>query len=262
MQYDKLNDKAKRDLIEKEYHGKGISFAAIGEKYGSYGNKIRRDAIRLGVKIRDKSQAQKNALANGKAKHPTKGTKRPEEVKQKIGSKVLENWDNLSAKELKQRQDKARKNWENKSDDEKQNILNSAHQAVREASKTGSKLEKFLLSKLLSDGYKVEFHKEQSILNTKLQIDIFIPKLNVAIEVDGPSHFEPVWGEDALKKNQKYDNKKTGLLLGKGLYLIRLVQSKDFSVARGWLLYQELKAKLVEIEAGTVNSGKLIKIGE
>jgi len=263
MQYSKLNDKAKREFITKEYHTNELSFADIADKAGTYANKIRRDAIRLGIEgLRDKSAAQQNAIKSGKAKHPTQGTKRPESVKQKIGQKVLESWENLAPKELAKRKKTAKDNWENKTEDEKQLILTAAHLAVREASKTGSKLEKFLLSKLLSDGYKVEFHKEQSILNTKLQIDLFIPKLNVALEVDGPSHFEPVWGDDALQKNKKYDNKKTGLVLGKGLFLIRIKQVQDFSVARGWLLYNLLREQLINIERGDVSQGKLIKIGE
>ena len=89
-------------------------------------------------------------------------------------------------------------------------------------------LTRFILDSLLQDGYKVDFHKEQSLLNTKLQIDLFLPSMNTAIEIDGPSHFLPVWGEDALAKNISYDQKKQGLILGKGLALIRIKQTKDF----------------------------------
>jgi very-short-patch-repair endonuclease len=81
-----------------------------------------------------------------------------------------------------------------------------------------------------------------------LQIDLFLPKLNVAIEVDGLSHFEPVWGSETLKRNQKYDNKKTGLILGKGLVLVRIKQFKDFSKARGDVVYQDLLSVLKNIE--------------
>ena len=56
--------------------------------------------------------------------------------------------------------------------------------------------------------------------------------MGIAIEIDGPSHFLPVWGEDALKKNISYDQKKQGLILGRGLTLIRIKQTKDFSKAR------------------------------
>ena len=58
--------------------------------------------------------------------------------------------------------------------------------------------------------------------------------------MDGPSHFEPVWGEEALKRAQSYDNKKTGILIGKGIKLIRIKQKKDFSKARASLILENL----------------------
>jgi len=244
MKYDKLSDNEKKTLLKTEYENNKKSFKDIAEDVGTYANKIRRDAIRLKINIRDKSEAQKNVLLSGKADHPTKGKNRSEEEKNRIGKGVMESWENLSKKELQNRKDKARANWEKLSDDVKENILHQANTAVREASKKGSKLETFLFNNLLSDGFRVDFHKEQSLLNTKLQIDLFLPTLNVAIEVDGLSHFEPVWGEDALKRNKGYDNKKTGLILGKGLVLIRVVQKKDFSKARASVIYKELKAIL------------------
>lgn len=262
MKYNNLNDNQKQELINKEYEINKKSFADIAEQVGTYANKIRRDAIKYGVRIRDKSEAQANALKNGKADHPTKGKKRSPTVKEKIGLSVLQSWENLSDSEINDRKNKARINWNNKDDDEKQNILKQANAAVRETSKTGSKLEKFLLDKLLKDGYAVEFHKEHSILNTKLQIDLFIPKLNVAIEVDGPSHFEPVWGGDALKRNKKYDNNKTGLIIGKGLFLIRIKQSRDFSKTRGSLVYDQLQQILCDIKDKKITNDKILKIGD
>jgi len=175
---------------------------------------------------------------------------------------VLKSWEALDDNELQKRQNKARENWEKLSDNEKQNILREANHAVRKASKTGSKLENFLFEQLLKNGFSVDFHKEQSILNTKLQIDIFIPKHNIAIEVDGPSHFEPVWGYEALKRNRKYDNKKTGLILGKGLYLIRIKQSKDFSKSRGLLILDELLMHIRDIIDNKKLSNKVINIGD
>jgi very-short-patch-repair endonuclease len=248
MQYKSMSDGQKKDFLVKEYQNNKKSFADISAECGSYPNKLRRDAIKFNIKIRDKSEAQKNALKSGKVKHPTQGKERSETTKSKIGLGVLQSWENLDDKTLEKRKNKARENWNSLSEDEQNQILQLANEAVRESSKSGSKLEKFLFRKLLSDGYSVDFHKEQNLLNTKLQIDLFIPNMNVAIEVDGPSHFEPVWGNDALKRNKKYDNKKSGLILGKGLVLIRIKQSKDFSNTRAELIYSELKQRLEEIK--------------
>jgi very-short-patch-repair endonuclease len=248
MDYNKLSDKQKKDLLSKEYETNNKSFKDIADSVGTYANKVRRDAIKLGIKVRDKSEAQKNALQSGKAIHPTKGTTRPDHIKERIGLGVMQSWEDMDDATLNDRKNKARQNWENLSEDKKENILREANNAVREASKTGSKLEKYLFNQLLSDGYRVDFHKEQSLVTTKLQIDLFLPTLNVAIEIDGPSHFEPVWGADSLKRNKGYDNKKTGLILGKGLVLIRIKQTRDFSNARALTIYNKLKTELEKIQ--------------
>lgn len=248
MNYNNLSDSDKKKIIKQKYEIENKSFQDIASEYNTYANKIRRDAIKLKIKIKNKSEAQANALKSGKSKHPTMGKSRPEEIKSKIGQAVMRSWEELDNNELEKRKNKAKDNWNKLSEDTKTQILQQANSAVREASRKGSKLELYLLDKLLQDGYKVDFHKEQTLSNTKLQIDLFLPKLNVAIEVDGLSHFEPVWGSDTLKRNQKYDNKKTGLILGKGLVLVRIKQFKDFSKARGDVVYQDLLSVLKNIE--------------
>jgi very-short-patch-repair endonuclease len=259
MKYESLSDQQKENLLRKEYEVGLKSFRDIADEHGTYANKVRRDAIKFKINIRDKSVAQKNALKTGRSQHPTKGKERSEETKNKIGTGVMTSWENLDDETLEKRKEKARQNWENLPEEVKENILHEANTAVRQASKTGSKLELFLFNRLLQDGYVVEFHKEQNLLNTKLQLDLFLPKLNIAIEVDGPSHFAPVWGEDTLKRNKGYDNKKTGLILGKGLSLIRVKQSKDFSKARATIIYREL---LKSIELIQNSKNKNIEIGD
>lgn len=245
--YSSLSQSEKESIIKNLYIKEKKSFADIAEKYQTYANRIRRDAVSFKIPIRDKATAQKNALETGKHKHPTKGKNRSEAEKASIGLGVLKSWDKLTDAELENRKTNSKKLWEKMDDESKKAIIRLANEAVRTSSKLGSKLEKFLLQKLLSDGFKVEFHKEQTLSNTRLQIDLFIPSINTAIEVDGPSHFLPVWGEDALARNITYDNKKQGLLLGKGLALIRIKQTKDFSKARSELIYKQLKSVLDKI---------------
>ena len=99
------------------------------------------------------------------------------------------------------------------------------------------------------------------LVTTKLQIDIFLPTMNTAIEIDGPSHFEPVWGDKSLERNIRYDNKKTGLILGKGWLLIRIKQTKDFSNSRATLIYEKLQSELnkIKIEFPT---NRVIELGD
>lgn len=254
LSYDNMSDMEKNQLIKNCYVDDKMSFASIAEKYGTYSNKIRRDAKKFNIPIRDKSEAQKNALETGIHQHPTKGKKRQDDVKEKIGKGVMLSWEKLSDQEIEARKLKSKQNWDNLGIDLQNNILKKANDAVRVASKQGSKLEKYLLNKLIKDGFKVEFHKEQVLSNTKLQIDLFLPSINTAIEVDGPSHFEPVWGQQSLAKNKTYDSKKEGLILGKGWKLIRIQQKKDFSKTRADLIYQKLLSSIDTIKTQSVNT--------
>lgn len=238
--YNNLSDADKADIINELYTKLNHSFKDIATKYNTYPNKILRDAKRLGIKIKTKSEAQKNALQNGKHKHPTKGRTRSESEKRDIGMSVMKRWEGLDKEELKRKKLVYKDLWNKKSDDEKANMLHKANLAVRASSKVGSKLEHFVLNFLIDNGFKTEFHKEQLLANTKLQIDIFLPTINIAIEIDGPSHFSPVWGEDVLQKNIAYDKKKAGLLIGKGYKLIRIKQTKDFSKSRASIICNNL----------------------
>lgn len=251
--YNSLKESDKKILLQKLYLQEKLSFASIAEQYNTYANKLRRDAIKFGIKPRDKSEAQKNAINTGIHEHPTKGKKRSETTKVKIGNSVMKAWESLSEEELEKRKNDSKKRWESLSKDTQEQILKSANNAVRKASKTGSKLEIYLLESLLRDGLKVEFHKEQTLLNTKLQIDLFLPQHNIAIEVDGPSHFEPVWGSESLKKNKKYDAKKEGLILGRGWTLFRIKQAKDYSKSRAEVIYRQLLQKIQELSSNKIS---------
>lgn len=246
--YSKLSDQDKQKILHTLYIDQQLSFADIALQFDTYSNKLRRDAIKFKIKIRSKSDAQKNALSTGKHSHPTKGKHRSQQTKEKIGSSVMKSWDSLNIEDLENRKLQAKKHWDNMDENTKTQMHKRAMDAVRATSKTGSKLEKFLQKDLLKNGYKVDFHKEQTLVNTRLQIDLFLPTLNIAIEVDGPSHFEAVWGEDSLKRNIKYDKKKEGLILGKGWKLIRIKQKKDFSPSRARVIAVELIQTIKNID--------------
>ena len=211
----------KEYLIEQYVHSKR-SFADIASEFGTYPNKIRREAIRFGIKPRDKSKAQKSALESGRHKHPTKGTHRSKETKIKISNRVSESWKNISEKEYNRRIEQAQKRWEKMPKSDKDALMKAAGDAVRKAGKEGSKMEKFLLEALRESGYVVQFHRKGLVPNEKLEVDLFLPELKTAIEIDGPSHFFPIWGEDSLARNLRADAQKTGLLITRGFAILRV----------------------------------------
>ena len=224
-----LPDKEKEKFLSTAYNKKKMSWISIAKDLSTYPNKIRREAKRLGIESRDKSSAQRVALKEGRSEHPTEGTERSEETRIKISDSQGKIWDSLTEREKAQRSLTAKEVWHRKTEAEKQDIISKGSDAIRKASKEGSKLEKFIFSELTKRNYKVQFHKEHWLKNQKLETDLFVEDLRTVIEVDGPSHFEPVWGEENLKKNQRSDLEKTGLVLAQGLVLIRIKQTKRIS---------------------------------
>lgn len=255
--YNHLNDTQKIEIIQDMYVKQNKSFQSISQELGTYPNRVLRDAKKFNIPIRSRSEAQINALKHGQSTIPTQGKKRSEKEKRSIGLGVLKNWENADEKKIQEKRKKAKKLWDKRTQKEKDNMVSKANDAVRQTSKVGSKMEHFILSFLLDKGYKVEFHKEQTLVNTKLQLDLFLPKINLAIEVDGPSHFKPVWGQDVLNRNISYDEKKSGLIIGKGYKLIRVKQIKDFSNSRAQIVCDRIH---IAIKSINNQSSKIIEI--
>lgn len=229
LDYLKLKDAEKLKLLNDLYNNQNMSWIQVAEVCNSYPNKVRRDAKKLGIKSKSRSEAQKAALEEGRHTHPTKGKEHSKEAKLKISENASKAWENLSELEKDKRRKIAKKNWEDRSEGEKELFRSAGISAVREAAKHGSKLEKFLQYELIKAGYQVEFHKEEWVIRTKLQIDIWLPEHNIAIEVDGVSHFDDVWGEESLAKSQIRDKEKNDLLIDRGCVIIRVKQTKNLS---------------------------------
>ncbi len=255
--YSDLSDSEKFDIIKTKYLKEKKSFGAIAKELNTYRQKIDRDARKFKIPVRNRSEAMKNAINSGLHPHPTKGKKRTDQEKEKIGLGVFKNWQKADDKKIKEKSRMAKKNWENRTEKNKKDMTSKGNLAVRESSKVGSKMEHYILDDLISKGYKVDFHKEQILANTRLQIDLFLPKINIAIEVDGPSHFAPVWGEESLARNKTYDKKKSGLIVGKGYKLIRIKQTKDFSKSRAIIVCEKLHKVLENINS---RNSKIIEI--
>ena len=207
--------------IRKLYVDDEMSIGQIAKQYNTYSNHIRRIMQKNGIPIRSHSEAQKNALKKGTVVHPTKGKKRSEEVKDSISKAAVARWDgDEEAKDALRIRTKER--WDSLSETERGEIVTKAQSAVRDAAQNGSKLEKALQIALTEADFVVEYHKMDLVPNAKLEVDMFLPQYSVAIEIDGPSHFLPIWGEETLRRNQKSDMEKYGLLRNNGVIVVRL----------------------------------------
>jgi very-short-patch-repair endonuclease len=216
-----LSTPAGEKYLFEEYGRKERSIHDIAKELGTYPNAIRRALVRLGIERRDPSAAQRLALKSGRSKHPTKGTRRSEATRIAISESVARTWRELTSTERQQRVEAGRRQWEEMSTAAREALQRAAGDGVRRAAVEGSKLEKFLVKELLTRSYAVEFHRE-GLLSSGMHVDLWLPKLKVAIEIDGPAHFLPIWGEENLTKHILLDQRKTGLLLGAGFRVVRV----------------------------------------
>ena len=75
-----------------------------------------------------------------------------------------------------------------------------------------SKLEVWLEEQLnqLYPDLKIDYNKTNAI---NAELDIYIPSLNLAFELNGPFHYEPIFGLDKLNKTQSKDKHKFKLCI-------------------------------------------------
>lgn len=233
-----------REYLHNEYVVNKRSIYDIAQDFNTYPNKILRALHKYHLPIRDKSEAQAAAIHSGRHKHPTKGKQRSEHTRNKISESLYKTWLSLSQEEKDKRVQLGQRQWANMREDDKIRLRRLAAEAMRETANKGSKLERYLLIELRRNNYQVRFHATHQLTNEKLHIDLFIPNLKIAVEVDGPAHFLPIWGQENLAKHLSSDNMKTGLLLADGFVVIRV---KNLLRNSSKIKYRHLLTRLLDL---------------
>jgi very-short-patch-repair endonuclease len=212
-----------KQVLIKKYVTQKKSVNQIAEEFGNkcYPNKILRALKFLKIEIRTKSESTKLALDNGRKKHPTLGKKRTDDVKLKISEGRAKAWDALTETQKTDISNKCRERWEAMTDEKRDEIRRLSNEAIRVTSTKGSNLELFVHEALLKAGYDC-YHHRKILDNEKLEVDLLIPSMKVVIEIDGPAHFLPIWGEESLNQHIKADSQKNGLLVSKDYTVIRV----------------------------------------
>ena len=204
-----------------EQYANGYSTISIAKELNTYPKKIERILKKNDQTIRTRSESQKLAIKKGRSKHPTEGTTRSESEKLAISKGVEKAWKNMSEEEREAFSKNAKERWENIPPSKKLEMQQKAGRALRLTCIEGSKQEKLLYRKLTEMGYEVEMHKK-GLIEGNFEIDLLLPELNTIIEIDGPTHFYPYFGEANLAEVVKMDSIKNGLLISKGFCVIRV----------------------------------------
>ena len=106
-------------------------------------------------------------------------------------------------------------------------IYNNKH---KQKGSRRSKLEIWLEKRLKKTYPSIKFlFNDKTIINSEL--DIYIPELNLAFELNGIFHYEPIFGIDKLNSIQNNDNSKIKQCLEKhiDLYVIDTTEQKNFN---------------------------------
>lgn len=206
---DYLFSAAGKAYLLREYAAAERSTYDIAKERGTYANLVRRALLHHGILPRSHADAQRAALKSGRLRHPTEGKPRCEETRRRIGDGVSLSWE----KDRAERAGAARVRWAAMPEAGRERLRRAASEGVRRAAAGGSALENFLASGLAAR------HRVHTRTNDS---DILLPLARVAVLVDGPAHFLPIWGETRLARVTESDRLRTRDLLAAGFSVVRV----------------------------------------
>ena len=182
----------------------GISIRNLAKEIGIHHNTLRRAMIKAGIPIQKAGESLSNSIKSGKAKT-------------RKGATITEEHRLILAKANKGRKREVQT---------KNNYILKKNQVARadgargnrKASQVGSKFERLVFDKLVSLGYNVtQQHKIE-----EYKIDLFLPDFMIAIEIDGISHSEPIYGVDRLQATKQKDREKDDCMRRRGMHILRV----------------------------------------
>jgi hypothetical protein len=111
-----------------------------------------------------------------------------------------------------------------------------------------SKLERWMAEKLTALHPSLEIHyNRKDAINSEL--DIYIPSLKLAFELNGPFHYEPIFSEEQLKSIQNNDQRKLQACLERGIELCVIDTSKHSYVKESTCKpYLDIVLQIIELK--------------
>jgi len=210
--------------VRRLYQDEGMSLRNVAKELGVSLATLSRFMKKVGIQTRDKATAQKNYLKDNE--HQMTGRSHTEETKQKISQGLGEFWDSLSpeaSEELRQRIGSGwKRKWESMSEAERHAMMSELSAKSRLSQGNGSRLERFIAEELRSRGFIVEERTTNYTIGKDMEVDLALPSQGIAIEVDGPTHFLPIYGEDHLAQQQERDGRKDQQIIDAGYSVLRV----------------------------------------
>lgn len=102
----------------------------------------------------------------------------------------------------------------------------------------------------LLDEWGYSYEREHAFHDCKdkkyLPFDFYIKDFNTCIEYDGAQHYNPIFGEDAMKKTQKHDEMKNDYCRKNNITLIRIPYWESDNI-RNYLFNELVKVGIVKL---------------
>ena len=113
--------------------------------------------------------------------------------------------------------------------------------------KEKSNLEKFLLVKVQENFPYLEVICSDREQCSGLELDFYFPDLQLAIEINGPVHYDPIYGETYLQSIQERDGRKAKICEVKEIELLNIKNYGRFTNSSGSKIWsEEFKPKLLQ----------------
>lgn len=86
-----------------------------------------------------------------------------------------------------------------------------------------SSYEEYIVNILIKENISLIREKTfKDLKKGKFRFDIYLPSMNILIEIDGEQHFNPIYGRRALLKAQEHDRRKNQYCLANNISLYRI----------------------------------------
>lgn len=123
-----------------------------------------------------------------------------------------------------------------------------------------SKLEIWLQSQLLNryPSLEIQFNKKDAINS---ELDIYIPSLKLAFELNGIFHYEPIYGAEKLSQIQNNDHRKFQACGEKGISLCIIDTSKQKRFTeKSSQQFLEIIVNIINSKLGDGESNSVLKV--